>query len=123
MDRETAILNALNNDEQGEETVSEQEIPEYLDVLVHGVLAQEEEIDRTIARQLRNWSLNRRAKNDLLILRIGVYVLLYQQDVPANVVINEAIEITKEYSDEESRKFVNGVLSSVNRAQTKKEAE
>lgn len=123
MDRETAILNALNNDEQGEETESEQEIPEYLDVLVAGVLEQEEEIDRTISRHLRNWSLNRLAKTDLLILRIGVYELLYQQDVPANVVINEAIEITKEYSDEESRKFVNGVLSSVNRAQTKKEAE
>lgn len=127
MDPETAMLNALESDEEtvttAEEDIEEMEVPEYLRTLVSGVLTHAEKIDQVIAKHLRNWSLKRLAKTDLLILRIAVYELLYQTELPANVVINEAIEITKEYSDEDSRKFVNGVLSSVNRTQPKKEAE
>jgi len=123
LDKDEAIQNALNSNQENQEEMDELlPVPEYLDELVSGVLEHQEEIDRMITKHLRNWSIKRLAKTDLLILRIGVYELLYQQETPANVVMNEAIEITKEYSDEDASKFVNGVLSSVHRT-TPKEAE
>lgn len=117
-----ALLNEdeekVDKDEQ-EEGNTKQTVPPYLSELVSGVQAHEQELDALISKHLRNWSIQRLAKTDLLILRIAVYELVYQPDIPANIVINEAIEITKEYSDEESRKFVNGILSSVHQAQMK----
>lgn len=117
-----ALLNEdeekVDKDEQ-EEGTAKQTVPPYLSELVSGVQAHEQELDALISKHLRNWSIQRLAKTDLLILRIAVYELVYQPDIPANIVMNEAIEITKEYSDEESRKFVNGILSSVHQAQMK----
>ncbi len=117
-----ALLNEdeekVDKDEQ-EEGNTKQTVPPYLSELVSGVQAHEQELDALISKHLRNWSIQRLAKTDLLILRIAVYELVYQPDIPANIVMNEAIEITKEYSDEESRKFVNGILSSVHQAQMK----
>lgn len=118
-----ALLNEdeekVDKDEQ-EEGTAKQTVPPYLSELVSGVQAHEQELDALISKHLRNWSIQRLAKTDLLILRIAVYELVYQPDIPANIVMNEAIEITKEYSDEESRKFVNGILSSVHQAQMEK---
>lgn len=118
-----ALLNEdeekVDKDEQ-EEGNTKQTVPPYLSELVSGVQAHEQELDALISKHLRNWSIQRLAKTDLLILRIAVYELVYQPDIPANIVMNEAIEITKEYSDEESRKFVNGILSSVHQAQMEK---
>ena len=122
MHHAVALLNEdeekVDKDEQ-EEGNTKQTVPPYLSELVSGVQAHEQELDALISKHLRNWSIQRLAKTDLLILRIAVYELVYQPDIPANIVMNEAIEITKEYSDEESRKFVNGILSSVHQAQMK----
>ena len=73
-------------------------------------------IDEYIEKNLTGWSINRIAKIDLSVLRIAIYEILFRKDIPAEVTINEAIEIVKKYSKEDSSKFVNGVLGSVLRS-------
>lgn len=71
-----------------------------------------EEIDKHIKRHIEGWGISRLAKIDLAVLRIAIYEVLYRDDIPIQVSINEAIEIVKKYSLEDSFKFVNGVLGS-----------
>lgn len=86
----------------------------YLIKLVNGVVDHMKEINDVISKHLEKWSLDRLANVDRNILRLAVYELLYcQDDVPANVIMDEAIEIAKIYGDEQSSKFINGVLSKV----------
>ncbi len=81
--------------------------------LVAGTLEHTREIDDEINRHLEHWDIQRLAKVDLAILRISVYGLLYQLDIPPSIIINEAVEIAKEYSGADSFRFVNGVLDGV----------
>lgn len=69
-----------------------------------------EEIDNQIKSNLEGWSIYRLAKVDLAVLRIAIYEILYRNDIPLEVSINEAIETVKKYSSDESFKFINGVL-------------
>lgn len=112
--KEAAIAYAL---EYGQETLVDDEremfIPGYLDELVSGVINHQAEIDEKITANLKNWSLSRIAKTDLIIMRIAIYEMLFEDEVPNLVALNEALELTKKYSDDTSRKFVNGVLSNV----------
>lgn len=86
----------------------------YLERLVTGAAEKMDEVDDVIKKYLENWTMDRLANVDRNLLRLSVYELLYCQDeVPANVVIDEAIEIAKLYGDEKSSKFINGVLSKV----------
>lgn len=71
-----------------------------------------EVIDEHIGSHLEGWELERLAKVDLTVLRIAIYEILYREDIPIEVAINEAVEIVKKFSSEESFKFVNGVLGS-----------
>ncbi|RIW33638.1 transcription antitermination factor NusB [Bacillus salacetis] len=87
---------------------------EYLEALVKGAAVYKEKIDGLIKENLEKWSFDRLAKVDRNILRVAVYELLEIDDVPNKVVINEAIEIAKAYGDDQSGKFINGVLSKVN---------
>ncbi|MCT3398253.1 transcription antitermination factor NusB [Lentilactobacillus hilgardii] len=88
------------------------EYPKYLDELTTGVVDHKEELDNLIEKYLKSgWSINRIAKTDLIILEIALYEMLHVDDLPAKVSINEAIELAKKYSDDRSRKFVNGILS------------
>ncbi|MFD1126145.1 transcription antitermination factor NusB [Lentilactobacillus raoultii] len=88
------------------------EYPKYLDQLTSGVVANKEELDNLIEKYLKSdWSINRIAKTDLIILEIALYEMLHVDDLPPKVSINEAIELAKKYSDDRSRKFVNGILS------------
>lgn len=87
-------------------------VPKFLRELVNGVLADQVSLDAQISQYLMNdWSLVRIAKTDLIILRIAFFELDHEQYIPRRAVINEALELTKEFSDDQSRKFVNGVLS------------
>ncbi|EHL96061.1 transcription antitermination factor NusB [Lentilactobacillus parafarraginis] len=89
-----------------------EDYPKYLDELVSGVVDHLDELDKIIEKYLRSgWSIDRIAKTDLIILQIALYEMLYVDDLPAKVSINEAIELAKKYSDDRSRKFVNGILS------------
>ncbi|MFV0561103.1 MAG: transcription antitermination factor NusB [Enterococcus sp.] len=115
LSKEDAILHAIELDHQ--EMVSEDQsefVPVYLDTLVGGVCAKKAELDETIGNHLKdNWTIQRISKMDLVILRIAIFEMRYVTDVPATVALNEAIELAKTFSDDRSRKFVNGVLSNV----------
>jgi transcription antitermination protein NusB len=81
--------------------------------LVDGVWRERELIDRILAEVLEHWSIGRLSRVDHNILRIAVYELLKISDIPARVTIDEAIELAKAYGDQNSGRFVNGVLDQV----------
>ena len=70
-------------------------------------------IDEKISEASKGWKLNRIAKAELAILRLAVYEALYDDDIPVPVAINEAVELAKDYGQDESYSFVNGVLSTI----------
>ena len=78
-----------------------------------GIEENKEKIDSLIESQLVKWKLNRISKVNLSILRISTYEILFEEDVPGKVSINEAIELCKKYSDNKSVSFINGVLDKV----------
>ncbi|HET6486053.1 MAG TPA: transcription antitermination factor NusB [Spirochaetia bacterium] len=82
-------------------------------LLIQGALENLPEIDELIKGQLENWDFKRLNRVDLAILRLGVYCLLHQSDIPATVTIDEAIDISKAFGTEDSYRFVNGVLDGV----------
>jgi len=81
--------------------------------IVKGVIANVKEINQYIIRYATEWPLEQITIVDRNILRIGVYELIYDQEIPAKVAINEAIEIAKTFGGESSGKFVNGVLGAI----------
>jgi len=82
----------------------------YAESLVGGVAEHREEIDDLIREQATNWRLERMPVVDRTVLRIAVYELLHQTDVPQVVIVDEAIELAKRYGSEQSGAFVNGIL-------------
>lgn len=85
---------------------------DFLRYLVDGVLNNLNEIDNEIKKYLRGWQLERIANVDRAILRLAFYEIMYEANTPDKVVLNEAIEIAKLFSDEQSYRYINGVLSS-----------
>ena len=89
----------------------------FTKLLISGTIENIEEIDSVVKKHLTaKWSFDRISKVDLAILRLSVYPLLYQKDMPASIIIDEAIDISKEFGSDESFKFINGVLDSVKNA-------
>ncbi len=84
--------------------------------LVHGVWSRQRELDALIVRFSKNWKLSRIAKVELTILRLAVYEILHRPDIPLRVALNEAIELSKRYGDENSRNFINGILDAIAKA-------
>ena len=82
----------------------------YAEQLVRGVRANLADIDALIGQSSRNWRLERMARVDRNLLRLAVYELKYEADVPAKAAINEAIEIAKRFGTAESPAFINGIL-------------
>jgi len=76
-----------------------------------GVIEHQEEIQSIIKESAKNWAIDRIAKVDYMILQLAIYELKFNEEIPAKVVINEAIEISKMYSTEKSPKFIHGVLA------------
>jgi transcription antitermination protein NusB len=89
-----------------------EEDPSYLRYLVEGTLKHQQEVDAEIRKFLRGWQLERIANVDRAILRLAFFEIMFEPDVPDKVVMNEAIEIAKLFSDEQSHRYINGVLSS-----------
>jgi N utilization substance protein B len=81
--------------------------------LVRGVDTHREQLDAAIAAHARGWSLRRMPVIDLTVLRIGAFELLGRPDVPVAVVLNEAVELAKRFSTDDSGRFVNGVLAAL----------
>ncbi len=89
------------------------EVAAFARLLIAGTLESIEVVDEAIRSHLQNWSFERLKKVDLAVLRIGAYSLLYQREIPAQITIDEAIEIVKEYGSEDSYRFINGVLDGI----------
>lgn len=85
----------------------------YVKQALIGIENNKEVIDKVISENLHNWQLDRISKVNLSILRLATYELLYDEQVPRGVAINEALEITRRYSDEKSVSFINGVLDKI----------
>ena len=94
-----------------EHVLEERKSNAFLEQLVRGTIEHKEAIDAALEEKLENWTLSRLPKIERTVLRLSVYELLYMQDTPQKVVLNEAIELCKVFSDDKSSKFVNGVLS------------
>ena len=89
---------------------------DYIYEITSGSAAHKSEIDGLIKKHTANWTPERMARLDLAILRVAIYELLYRDDIPSNVTINEAVELAKTYSHEDAGTFVNGILGSIYRA-------
>ncbi|MDE6916785.1 MAG: transcription antitermination factor NusB [Lachnospiraceae bacterium] len=83
----------------------------YISEKSNKILAKLDEIDGMIDRQAKGWTTRRMGKVDLTILRLAVYEIAFDEDVPTGVAINEAVELAKKFGQEESSSFVNGVLA------------
>ena len=88
-------------------------LKEFSSELVKGVAENLEEIDKKIVKYAANWQLKRMAVVDRNIMRLGCFELLYREDIPPKVSINEAVELAKKFSGIESGKFVNAILDKV----------
>jgi transcription antitermination protein NusB len=87
----------------------------FATALADGVAAQVEQIDPTIATAAEHWRLERMNVMDRLILRLATYEFLYTPDTPGKVIINEALELARTFSGDESVRFINGILDGIRR--------
>ncbi|QFT89740.1 hypothetical protein FIU87_13845 [Bacillus sp. THAF10] len=101
---EEAMANVLEENEQ---------VDEFLKSIVIGTKEHAEEIDSTLKSHLEKWSLERLGTVDRTILRMATYEMIYVEEIPVNVTMNEAIELAKTFGDDKSSGFINAVLSKV----------
>lgn len=104
------LKNFWENSELQDES---KELRDFSAELFEGVVGQMSQIDEKISKYAANWQLERMAFVDRNIMRLGCYELLFRQDIPPKVAINEAVELAKKYSGLESGKFVNAILDQV----------
>jgi N utilization substance protein B len=97
-----------------EESDTQPKPDKFMEELVRGTVTRSAEIDKMIEARAENWRLERMAFVDRNILRLAIYELL-QQSVPAPVVIDEAVELARQFSNDESLAFINGILDAVHR--------
>lgn len=94
-------------------TTDDVAVREFAEGLIRGCLQHRDAIDEIIQQHSRNWGLKRIAAVDRNILRLAIYEMLHREDIPPVVSINEAVDIAKKFSTEDSGKFVNGILDKV----------
>ena len=99
-----------------QEHKAEKRIKEFTLRLIQGVLANLEKIDQLISESAQNWQLKRMAVIDRNILRLSCFELLFLEDIPPKVSLNEAIELAKRFGDLDSSKFVNGILDKIHKS-------
>jgi len=88
-----------------------------------GIYQNLEKIDETISKTLKAWTVDRLNKADFAILRLAVYEMMYSDEIPASVAINEAVELAKEYCEDTSPGSINAILGSILRGKSKGELE
>lgn len=94
-------------------TTDEAAIRLFADPLIRGTLEHRDEMDEVIRKHAKNWDLHRIAAVDRNILRLAIFEMLHREDIPPIVSINEAVDIAKKFSTQDSGKFVNGILDNV----------
>jgi N utilization substance protein B len=96
---------------------AEEDLPEplrdFANGLVNGTIRQVTEIDALLSDHAQNWRVERMAALDRLVLRLAVYEMLSSPETPSRVIINEALELVREYTGEEAVGFVNGILDAI----------
>ena len=111
------VFESLFNEENSEAvniyTENVEELGDYALKLYGGVCENSEELDSLIAKYSKGWKLNRIPKVNLAILRIAVYEIIFENDTPDSVAINEAVELAKKYSGSDDSAFINGILGAV----------
>ena len=103
-----------------EENKKDAEVRAYTEKLVSGALEKLKQIDPLIERFTENWEMKRMAYVDRNILRLALYEILYLDEIPVKVAINEAVELAKRYGEADSSKFVNGILDRIAKTECKK---
>jgi N utilization substance protein B len=91
------------------------EVRDFAEALVRGTKLHEEKIDELISQYAQHWELERMAVVDRNILREGIFEILWAGDVPPKVAINEALEVAKKFSTQESSRFINGILDRIHK--------
>lgn len=111
---QTYILDKTKNDYNIDDLIKEQlEIEnEYVNTCVEGIIKNQKEINKLANKYMNNWTIDRLNKVDKAILSLAIYELMYT-DTPSVVAINEAIELSKKYSEEAVTKMINGVLDKI----------
>lgn len=101
-----------------EEVFSENIAPlsEYAKEVFEGTVSHKEELDEIISTYSKDWKINRIPKVNLSILRLALYEIIYVENIPENVAINEAVELAKKYSGKEDSAYINGILGSYSRS-------
>ena len=97
------------------EKEEKEEVKSFVASIFCGVNESKDELDTWIMKYSKNWDLNRLSIIDKCILRLSVYELLHRKDIPPKVSINEAIDISKKYSNADAGKFINGILDKVSK--------
>ena len=95
-----------------EEEISKED-SEYIRNKYENIVEHLEEIDASVNEKAKGWKTSRMAKVELSLIRLAVYEIQYDEDIPAGVAINEAVELAKKYCNEKAAPFINGVLSKI----------
>lgn len=97
------------------EEFAPEDFTEFVAAYFHGVIEKAPELDALIEKFSLKWGKERLSKIALIILRLAVYEMLYREEIPTSVAINEAVELSKKYGDEKESAFINGILGGVSR--------
>ena len=106
-----------NNSEE-----EDKEVRKFANMIVRGVVKNHAAIDKMISKYATNWDISRMAVIDRNIIRLAAFELVFTDDIPPKVSINEAIDIAKRYGDKDSGSFVNGILDKIHKTESKKAA-
>lgn len=106
------IILALEKETESIEDITKEDM-EYIKDVTNGVYTNITLLDEKIEKHLKGWTMDRICKTDLSILRLAIYEILYREDIPDKVSVNEAVELAKMFSEDSSPSFVNGVLAGI----------
>lgn len=97
-----------------------QEVRDYTRHLVHGVLSERESLDRVIVESAPSWPIEQMSRIDKSVLRLAIFEILFDNEVPLKAAINEAVELGKRFGSDSSSRFINGVLGTVAAGQSRR---
>ena len=117
---EQALQYILDNSCDAEQAMQARE-QEFCTALVRGVVSKRDELNSMLTPFLINWQLDRLAPVVRVIMYIALFEILYMEDIPPAVTINEAVELSRQYQDEESARFVNAVLDNMRLSREKRD--
>ena len=109
MKEQCGLFFELSDEDTGADNI-EKDSEEYIRGKYDDIMAHLDEIDAAINEKAKGWTTDRMGKVDLTIIRLAVYEIMFDDDIPTGVAINEAVELAKDFGQDESYSFVNGVL-------------